>query len=403
MEGKTTLKIDVLVAEIGSTTTVVSAFTDMDSPNPRFLGQGMAETSVLAGDVTKGLENAIHDLESKLGFLIETNAIYATSSAAGGLKMSVHGLIYDMTVKAAKEAALGAGGNILWITAGPLNEDDLQKLKSIPLNMILIAGGVDYGESQTALENAMKIANLQLHIPVVYAGNIVNQAAVKRMFESTKQAEYLFITSNVYPRLDTLAVEEVRHIIQDAFEKNITEAKGMEKIRSIVKHRILPTPAAVLEATIFASQFFNDLLCVDIGGATTDVHSVTQLDVFPDETHFGLEPLAKRSVEGDLGIYINKNHCVDLIGKEKLAKECQLTLNQLDSLLANYPAIPSMETMPLARRFTQECFKLALTRHAGRQIITYGPKGKIVIADGKDLRNVKTILGTGGALTRLPH
>ena len=41
----------------------------------------------------------------------------ATSSAAGGLKMTVHGLVYDMTAKAAREAALGAGGILHYVTA----------------------------------------------------------------------------------------------------------------------------------------------------------------------------------------------------------------------------------------------------------------------------------------------
>lgn len=40
------MKIDVLVAEIGSTTTVVNAFDHLESDNPVFLGQGQAPTSV---------------------------------------------------------------------------------------------------------------------------------------------------------------------------------------------------------------------------------------------------------------------------------------------------------------------------------------------------------------------
>ena len=69
----------------------------------------------------------------------------ATSSAAGGLKMTVHGLVYDMTAKAAREAALGAGGILHYVTAGRLRRTDLAKIKEIRPNLILIAGGVDYG------------------------------------------------------------------------------------------------------------------------------------------------------------------------------------------------------------------------------------------------------------------
>ena len=120
------MKIDVLVAEIGSTTTVVNAFDWIDSGAPVFLGQGQAPTSVLEGDVRVGLQGAVEDLRRKLGAEeISYRSMLATSSAAGGLRMTVHGLVYDMTVKAAREAALGAGANLHLATAGILQEEDL--------------------------------------------------------------------------------------------------------------------------------------------------------------------------------------------------------------------------------------------------------------------------------------
>src|SRR5690554_6498405 len=120
--------IDVMVAEIGSTTTIVNAFNIIDN-NPSFIGQGFAATTAHLGDVNIGLENAINDLKANLQVsTLEIKESFACSSAAGGLKMSVHGLIYDMTVKAAKEAALGAGANIHLITAGILSKYDLEKI-----------------------------------------------------------------------------------------------------------------------------------------------------------------------------------------------------------------------------------------------------------------------------------
>ena len=83
------MKIDVLVAEIGSTTTVVNAFRNLDSENPEFFAQGQAPTSVLEGDVRIGLQGAIDDLCKKMGIdSIEYDEMLATSSAAGGLKMT---------------------------------------------------------------------------------------------------------------------------------------------------------------------------------------------------------------------------------------------------------------------------------------------------------------------------
>ena len=60
------MKVDLLVAEIGSTTTVVNAFNGIDTSNPEFIAQGQAPTSVAIGDVTIGLHEAIEDLK-KIG------------------------------------------------------------------------------------------------------------------------------------------------------------------------------------------------------------------------------------------------------------------------------------------------------------------------------------------------
>ena len=85
------MKIDVLVAEIGSTTTVVNGFHGLTSGNPVFWGQGQAPTSVLEGDVRVGLRGAIDDLCQSKGIEELTyGEMLATSSAAGGLKMTVH-------------------------------------------------------------------------------------------------------------------------------------------------------------------------------------------------------------------------------------------------------------------------------------------------------------------------
>ncbi|GAH54456.1 unnamed protein product, partial [marine sediment metagenome] len=103
------MRIDILVAEIGSTTTKVNAFNFDYENNLLFLDRGEAITTVEDGNVKIGLEKAISQLKKNLQNkkLLWSN-FYASSSAAGGLRMSVHGLVKEMTVKAANEAALGA-------------------------------------------------------------------------------------------------------------------------------------------------------------------------------------------------------------------------------------------------------------------------------------------------------
>lgn len=394
------MKIDMLVAEIGSTTTVVNGFNDLDTL-PKFIGQGQSATTVLEGDVNIGLRSAIKDLGKSLSKdSIDYGELLATSSAAGGLRMTVHGLVYDMTVKAAKEAALGAGANIRLITAGKLRKSDLRKIMEIKPNIILIAGGVDYGERDTALYNAELISELNLNIPVIYAGNIENQDEVKDIFKDSE----LYLVDNVYPKIDELSVEPTRRVIQYVFEKHIIHAPGMENVREMVTGPIMPTPGAVMNASELLYEDLGDLVTIDVGGATTDVHSVTEDSDEISRILLNPEPKAKRTVEGDLGVYVNMKNIVEMVGKEELSKELVVTIEVIEDLINNHKPIPETELEKrFAEKLTLYATITATKRHVGRLKSIFGPSGKKTIAEGKDLTQVKYILGTGGALTRLPN
>ncbi|WP_314327358.1 GlmL-related ornithine degradation protein [Fusobacterium pseudoperiodonticum] len=398
------MKIDVLVAEIGSTTTVVNAFDHLESDNPVFLGQGQAPTSVKEGDVNIGLQAAIEDMKKNLHIeneKLEYTNMLATSSAAGGLRMTVHGLVYDMTVKAAKEAALGAGANIHLITAGKLSKVDMIKLDRIKPNIILIAGGVDYGERETALYNSELIAASDLNIPVIYAGNIAVADDIKLIFESYSKEKNLHLVPNVYPKIDILNIEPTREVIQDIFEKHITEAKGMEKIREMVNGPIIPTPGAVMKASKILKDEIGDLVTIDVGGATTDIHSVTEGTEKVNKILVEPEPVAKRTVEGDLGVFINKRNIVDIIKIEKLEKELNMTPEDIEKFTNSDIAIPETEEHKrFIERLTKEAVIVSINRHAGGYRTYFGGKSD-TLAFGKDLTAVKWIVGTGGALTRL--
>ena len=392
------MKIDLLVAEIGSTTTLVNAFNMQ--PCPTYLGQGQSATTVLEGDVNIGLNNAIKDLSINLGEDIEDLELMATSSAAGGLKMTVHGLVYDMTVKAAKEAALGAGANINFITAGGLRKSDLDKISKIKPNIILIAGGVDFGERDTAIHNAELIVSLDMDVPIIYAGNIENREEIKAIFTSAKKEFY--IVDNVYPRIDELNIEPTRKIIQKVFESHIIHGPGMSKIRNLVDGPIMPTPGAVMEASKLFYSDMGDVLTIDVGGATTDIHSVTEGSEEIARISMNPEPIRKRTVEGDLGVFINRKNVIQLIGENKVSNELGLNDEALDEFIQKINPIPrdDMERV-FMNLLTHHCADIALHRHAGKLRDLYTISGKKTIAEGKDLTMVKYIIGTGGALTRL--
>lgn len=72
----------VLAAEIGSESTVINAFGNLNTENPRLLGQGIYLTTEIQADLVNGLKSAIADLENDIGpvgFLGEI-PFYVTSS-----------------------------------------------------------------------------------------------------------------------------------------------------------------------------------------------------------------------------------------------------------------------------------------------------------------------------------
>lgn len=393
-----------LVADIGSTTTLVSAFEGLDGPEPRLAGQGSAATSVLKGDVRIGLSAAVADLEQSLGTAISWDTFLASSSAAGGLKMTVHGLVKDMTVRAAREAALGAGANIHLVTAGKLGPDDIEDIRAAAPNILLLAGGVDYGEKETVLHNAEQLAGQGPDCPVIFAGNSAARSQVERLFRGTGRR--LYVVDNVYPSIDRLEVEASRKVIQDVFEEHITEAPGMEGIREMVDGRIIPTPGAVMDAARLLRESHGDLAVLDVGGATTDIHAVCE-----DSEEFGRlllapEPLAKRTVEGDLGTYVSRMSVLDAEpgSARRIAGFLQLDEDTLRQRTEALPPVPGTDQeRNLAAELARESTRLALERHAGKVRKLYGPSGKTRVAEGKDLTGLTSLVATGGALTRLPR
>ncbi len=372
----------VLVAEIGSTTTLINAFAGLDGDNPRLVGQSQVLTTVEQGDVRLGLAGAMRALAEQVG-PTEGCEIMATSSAAGGLSVTVHGLVYQMTVRAAREAALGAGAVVRLVTAGMLTPEDLAHIEAIGPRVIFLAGGVDYGEERTVLENARRLAGLACRAPVVYAGNVALQSRIATVFSQAGRAVHLL--PNVYPGLDQLVVEPARAVLHRIFEEEITQAPGMDQVKEMVAGRIIPTPGAVMMAAEALREDLGDLLVIDVGGATTDVHSVTDGNPALHDRLVDPEPLAKRTVEGDLGVYRNAPRVAALLGRDDTP-----------------PAVPDNPgERELALEFTRAAVSEAVGRHAGRLKSVFTPAGRVEVVSGRDLTAVKWVIGTGGALTRL--
>lgn len=395
------MEIEILTIEVGSTITKANGFVRQPEGGFVHVAQGFAPTSVAQGDVGIGVDAAIADLSARPSppFPLSPNGerggapvpieTFVNSSAAGGLRMTVHGLTYSMTARAAREAALGAGGIIKMVTAGPLGEYELEEIAAIRPNIILLAGGVDYGEKDIVLGNAEKLASLHLPVPVLYAGNIAIRGQVQKILEQAGIETLL--AANVFPEVDVLNIEPLRALIHEVFNRHIIHAPGMARLGEMTQWGILPTPGAVLRGAELFAEEMGDCLVFDVGGATTDIHSVTDGSPEWAARMVEPEPHAKRTVEGDLGVYINAHYIVEMEGDPEWAAR-----------MIDLQAMPSSERQKeLTRWLCRRAVETAIKRHAGQVTDLYTPTGKKQIVKGKDLSAVKWVVGTGGALTRV--
>ncbi len=382
-------RIQILTIEVGSTITKVNGFTRASGGHLVQAAQGYAPTSVEHGDVMLGVEQALNEIKAGTAPLEAQAEVFVNSSAAGGLRMTVHGLTYSMTARAAREAALGAGAIIKKVTAGLLEEYDTAEIREIHPNIILLAGGVDYGEKDTVLENARRIAALKLKVPVVYAGNSVLRRPVTEIFNDA--GFELLLADNVFPEVDVLNIEPLRKIIHEVFNRHIVHAPGMSRLAELTHHGILPTPGAVLLGSELFAEVMGECVVFDVGGATTDVHSVTDGSLEWTQKLLEPEPRAKRTVEGDLGVFINAKNIVELIQDW-----------ESEDALADLQAIPVTEKqMELTHWLCTKAVEISARRHAATVTDLYTPSGRKQVVKGKDLTAVKWVIGTGGALTRV--
>jgi hypothetical protein len=292
-----------------------------------------------------------------------------------------------MTLRAAREASLGAGAIVTFTTAGKIYPDAMEEIRRIKPNIILLSGGVDYGDREIVMANARSLASLKLDIPLVYAGNKTVSGEIRRLFESAGLP--VFIVENVYPRIDELNIDPVRKVIQDVFARHIVTAPGMENVRKIVRDDIIPTPGAVMRSTEILAETMGDVMAVDVGGATTDVHSVTEGSPELAKMMIAPEPRSKRTVEGDLGVYINAPRIVEAAGSE---------LGRVDDVR---PIPETAGERENSARLARWAVDISIWRHAGQLRVAYGAYGRNEIVEGRDLSAVRHVIGTGGALTRL--
>ena len=396
------MRLAILV-DFGSTFTKVIA---VDLEARRLLGTAQAPSTV-DSDVTIGLHQALERLHSLGIDTVSPALMLGCSSAAGGLRMVAVGLVPSLTVEAARRAALGAGAKVIKAFGYKMSRTEIAEMKNLAPDVILLAGGTDGGDSDTILTNARSMAAAGLQAPVVVAGNkSVGPEVVDILLAAGIDAR---LTENVLSELDRLNVEPARNLIRQLFIERIVHAKGLDRARELVADIIMPTPMAALRATQLLADGppgatgLGELMVVDVGGATTDVHTVAAgTPTTPGAVPKGLpEPRVKRTVEGDLGLRINAQTILEVGGAHGLFKELTLTTEELGLAVENRvrhtaTTPDSEQEFAIDRALAAAAVAVATDRHCGVLEEAWTAQGKTFVQYGKDLRQLKSVVGTGG-------
>lgn len=392
-----------LMVDFGSTYTKLTA---VDIEKEDIIGTAKYLTTVQT-DIREGYHKALEILYSKIG-PVTFDKIIACSSAAGGLKMAAIGLVEELTVEAAKRVCLGAGGKVDLVLSHHITTREVENIKNSKIDIVLLAGGTDGGNSEVVIYNANMLGKAGLTIPIVYAGNKSCQDEIAEIFEKYNLNGY--ICDNVMPRLNVLNVDSAKEVIREIFLTNIIEAKGIKKIENEIDEVILPTPHAVLKAAELLSKGFldevgfGDIILVDIGGATTDVYSIANgTPKRADVIMKGLEePFAKRTVEGDLGMRYSALGIIKTLSIEELKrfKDKGIDLEEEAKYRNNHvDLVPNNEHDEEVDEILGEiCTDKAISRHDGKMESVYTPLGTMYYQIGKDLSDVRYVIGTGGVI-----
>lgn len=281
--------------DIGSTYTK-AALVDVDTGD--LLATAQAPTTL--EDVVRGVLAATADFPDV--------PVLACSSAGGGLRLAVVGYEELISAEAGHRAALSAGARVVHVAAGRLDDAGLVALAAARPDVVLLVGGTDGGDGAVLGHNARALAGADRSVPVVLAGNTAVQDEVAAVLRDGGLP--VTVCANVLPDIGELAPDEARAGIRAVFLEHViggdklsTDPRLRQWVRAVTPDAVLD--GVVVLAGLRAGADVPGVVVLDVGGATTDVYCVPDLD--PEQAGLRREavgvPAHRRTVEGDLGVH----------------------------------------------------------------------------------------------------
>lgn len=428
----------ILVTDCGSTTTKALLFEKgPDRWQQTFRGEAPTTVEEPVADVTVGALNAFAEVQELSGrvvlreggpFEVTTSdsnrgidLYLSTSSAGGGLQMLVAGVVRSITTESAERAALGAGAIVMEAVSADDSREDyerIERIRHVKPDIVLLTGGIDGGSTSHVVEVAeMLVAAAPrprfgdtLRLPVIYAGNADAANDVQEILASLAK---VVVVDNVRPTLDRENLGPAREAIHEFFLSHVmSHSPGYGKLLSWSPVPVMPTPAAVGDIVqSHAERTGNSVLCVDIGGATTDVFSVF--------TDHGNKPVFNRTVSANLGMSYSIANVLVEAGAEAIRRwlPFEIAETELRDRLRNKMIRPTSipqtrEDLFLEQAVCREALCLSLKHHRALAV-GIAVKHERSIADVfkqesdryelVDLMKLDVVIGSGGVLSHAPR
>lgn len=429
----------VVVTDCGSTTTKALLF-ERGEGGWYFRARGEAPTTVEqpVANVTVGVRNAFVELEELSHILLLDTAInppfrvpaqhdagldlyLSTSSAGGGLQMMVAGLVSQLTTESAERAALGAGAIVIDSVSaddGRTDHERIEKIRSVRPDIFLLCGGVEGGAIAQVVETAELLLAAAprprfgdtLSLPIIFAGNSAAAEEVSRILAPLGPVT---VVSNVRPELEQEDLIPAREAIHEFFLSHVmSHSPGYGTLMSWASRPIMPTPLAVgMMVDTYAKKQGEQIVAIDIGGATTDVFSSCI-----DKNN---ERVLTRTVSANLGMSYSIGNVLLEAGIETIARWLPFVTdhhdlrNRLRNKMIRPTTIPqTLDDLFLEQAVCREALRLSFAHHRSLAVSVQGGDQRREIADAfqqerenslVSLRAIDTLIGSGGVISHAPH
>ena len=413
----------IAIIDVGSTTTKALLFTNTNG-SLRLTDRGEAPTTVEepTEDVLVGVAQAVHILERRTGLNLSsgnaqnwqplTSEFLATSSAGGGLLMVVCGNVMGITGLTARKAALGAGAVLLDVFAtddGRHHFHRLEQLRTLRPDMILLSGGVEGARNLqfvTEMCDFIRAAkprskfSVSNKLPIVYSGA---SSAVAIVEDLLGDDFHVVVAENLRPTFQNENITPTRDAIHDLFINHVmAHAPGYDKLQALTTAELMPTPSAVGEIlNSFAKNRSSNILCIDIGGATTDVFSFVKGNYV-------------RTVSANYGMSYSIGNVATICGWENIYRwlpkgiSAKYIQKSIGTKMINPTMLPAhVDDLTIEQAIAREAIRLAYSDHL-EVAKTHKPRAFFINElplpkpQPISMGDIDIVIGSGGVLSNAP-